>query len=67
MKDYKREEPFDWQVDIWQPKGTTEMVWIHKDRLIELINMLSVELGNECDDEIEAIFPKLLHNTKRQE
>ena len=49
--------PFDYFIDVWQPKGSTEMRWVDKDRLWELINMLSDELGNECDEEIRKVFP----------
>ncbi len=49
--------PFDYSVDVWQPKGNHEMVWVHKDRLWELISLLSNEFNNEQDDRIKKIFP----------
>jgi hypothetical protein len=49
--------PFQYEYDILQPKGNNEMVWVHQDRLWELLSLLSDELNNRYDDKIKKIFP----------
>ena len=50
-------KPFIWAIDVIQPKGNTEMRWVDEQRMMELLSLLSDELGNECDAEIKSIFP----------